>query len=145
MALHLVEDGLGAQEDALGVDFHGAIPDFRGLVLYAVTLDDASVVDEDVELAVAVDGECHGVAPRGLGGDVERGEGDLTAGLLDFVGKELTVFQQDVADDDGGTFGGEASGDGGADASGSAGYEGYFSFESHVGHPTGENYLPTPI
>ena len=117
---------------------------FGGLVLYAVTLDDAGVVDEDVELAVAGDGEGHGVAPRGLGGDVERSEGDLTAGLLDFVGEELAVFQQDVTDDYGCTFRGEASGDGGAYASGSSGYEGYFSFKSHVGHPTGENYFPTP-
>ena len=86
VSAHLVQHRLCAQEYALGVDLHGQVPVFGRLVLYQVAPDEAGVVDQDVELAVAPGGETDGVGPRGCGCDVEDGEDGPATRLLDLAG-----------------------------------------------------------
>ena len=95
------------------------------------TDEDAGVVDEDVELAEALNSRVDGVAPAIFAGDVEGDEEGLAAGVVDFGGDFLTLLMEDVAEDDVGAFFGEEACFGGAHATGGAGDEGDFAFQAH--------------
>ena len=67
---HFGDDGFRAEEYALGVDVHKAIPVFDAGVVACRPNGDAGVVDEDVHFAVAGYGGVHGAAPGVFVGDV---------------------------------------------------------------------------
>ena len=50
------EGGPGGVEGGEEVDLHGALEDFKGLGFDGADVDDAGVVDEDVDAAIALDG-----------------------------------------------------------------------------------------
>ena len=91
-------------------------------------LVDAGVVDQDVEMAVSLDGGVDdGLGVGGLGDVALDGDGLAAGGgdgLDDLVGAGLAGG---VVDDDGRAVGGQRLGDGGADALGGAGDDGDFS------------------
>ena len=101
------DGGAHAVEDAGRVDGHRGVPSVVGLVDDRCDADDAGVVDEDVELPEArplLDGR----VPVLGGGDVEAQEVDVVAGGAELAGVRLACVLEDVAEDDGGAFLGEA-------------------------------------
>ena len=46
---HFRDDGLGAEEGALGIDLHHAVPVFGGRLFHRPDMADGRVVDLDVE------------------------------------------------------------------------------------------------
>ena len=88
---------LHAEEDALGVDVHGAVPAVVRAFFEFFTDEDAGVVDEDIEVAEAFYGSVDGIAPAIFAGDVEGDEEGLAAGVVDFVGDGLALLTEDVA------------------------------------------------
>ena len=128
---HVGDDGFGAEEDAFGVDGHDSIPGFFGGFFEVVALDDAGVVDEDVDFAEVGEGGLDGAVPVGLDADVHFYEDGLAADVGDFFGDAEAVFDLDVGEDDFGAFVGEDAGFGGAHAAGGACDDGYFVLESH--------------
>ena len=128
---HVGDDGLRAEEDALGVDGHYLVPGLLGGFLERVSFDDAGVVYEDVDLTKVGDGGVDGTLPVGLLAYVHFHEDGLAAGVDDFLGDAVAVFDLDVGEDDFSAFFGEDAGFGGAHAAGGAGDEGYFVLESH--------------
>src|SRR5262249_22577585 len=99
---------LGAEEDAAGVDGHHPIPLLHRAVLDGHARDDdARVVDEDVEPAVAIGGEAHRVAPVGLVGDVEVDVDGVTTVGMDRRLDALALVVEDVTEHDPGALASE--------------------------------------
>src|SRR2546428_3228716 len=81
---HLARDALQAEEDALAVDPHDAVPVLFGEIHDVGAARDAGVVDEDIDLAEGVDGladhpvdalEVADVGPEGQALAAERADG----------------------------------------------------------------------
>ncbi len=125
-AEHVGERGVGGVEGGEEVGGHGAAVGFEGLVLDGADLDDAGVVDEDVDAAEVVDGvvdEVDGLSGVGeVGGDEEDVVGGLDGLAFD---EEVTGADELVeiagGEDEFGSGAAEALGEGEAEAAGGPG------------------------
>src|SRR6188768_2434601 len=117
----------GRKQQAADVDVKDPLVMFDRDGLEGRELVDARVVHEDVEPAkggLGFGDEAGDVS--GLGDVALNGDG-LAAGGLDLGDDRIgTSFAGGIVNDDGRTGGGEVLGDGGADALGGTGDEGYF-------------------
>ena len=134
----VLDRGLRGEQEAEDVDVEHLVEVFFGDGLDGRELVDAGVVDEDVEAAEVLDGGVDDALGLGGLGDVAADGDGLAAGGGDGgddgVGAGLAGG---VVDDDGGAFGGERFGDGGADALGCAGDDCDFACElAHNCYPS---------
>ncbi len=134
-------DGLGEEERGLQVGVEDEIVVGFGGFEEGCVLFYAGVVDEDVATAeLGVGRVDHVLYLVGLG-DVGLEDDAFAAGGLDLVECVLRAFgMAHVIDDDVRAFGGEADGDGLADAGRGSGDEGYFACEAGHGIPR-KDYL----
>src|SRR5947207_2180368 len=95
---------LRAEEDALGVHVHHAIPVRLRRVLEPAGPADARVVDEHVQLSEATLGRRDGTLPVALAGDVEPDEDRLATLGADPRRHRRPLALEDVADDDARAF-----------------------------------------
>ena len=127
------EGGPGGVEGGEEVDLHGALEDVEGLGFDGAYVDDAGVVDQDVDAAEAGDGfvdEALGFLGLGEVGGYEVEVFGLKVGVLGeegFLGLLELSHVAGSEDEAGGWLGrgtgGEAGGDGEAEAAGASGNE----------------------
>ena len=118
--LHLRYGGQGAQENALAVDVHNPVPLLAAGVFQLAPVADAGVVDQDIQLAVAVHCGLHCRFPLRLAGDVQVHVGGLAAQFANLGLHLLAQVVENVAEDHAGALGGEHAGLAGALAPGAA-------------------------
>ena len=104
---HGRDRALRAQEHALGVDGHDAIPVGLGHLLDLGPEENAGIVDEHAQLAIGLHGRGHGRAPVRLASHVQVHVGRLTARAPDLRLHLLAVVVLDIPEHDRRSFSGE--------------------------------------
>ena len=98
---HFRDGCFRAEEDALAVDVHYAVPVLNGCVLdQTASTADPSVVDEDVQRAEARYGLGDRVIPVGFAGYIKMYEEAIAATLVDFGFNAAPLLVEDIADCD---------------------------------------------
>ncbi len=118
------EGGPGGVKRSEEVDLHGALEGFEGLRFDGTDVDDAGVVDEDVDASVAVDGFVdEALGFRGLG-EVGGDEVKVFGAQVRELGEEICLGLLELGkiargEDEADGVVGEAGGDGEAETAGS--------------------------
>ena len=121
------------QESAFQIDVDLQVPFFFAAVERGVGIEDAGVVEEDVEASEGAHGFIDGAAAFGGFANVGAQEDGLSAVVQDLLGYGMAALLVAAGDGDPGAFFGKQDGGGFADAGGASGDESDFVFRRICG------------